>query len=123
KILTSSIPLNKSPKIIELSNESKYKQLKSPEISKRNIEAEIDETPEIERVQVRPGVFEIGSSPMKGELNTKNKYNSRENFQFVINDTPQRNQIIASSSPLNNFKVVESGNTSSRSTKRKLNFG
>lgn len=90
-----------------------FKQPESLEFYEtQNIETQIKQTPEMERIQIKPGVFEIGSSPLK--LNDKlNEDNNR-----LIMETPKRQQIVESSSPIH-LSVTSSH---SLSAKRKLNF-
>lgn len=79
---------------------------------------EISGTPAIERVQIRPGVFEIGSSPLKsGALSQSNGI--KENIHLVV-DTPLRKKEVVFSSP--SKLLVPTPKTPMKSTKRKLDF-
>jgi hypothetical protein len=71
---------------------------------------QITETPKLERVQIRPGVFEIGSSPMKSDIPSEIK---------VV--ASHSNKILSEQSPVLQ-KVVTITESVSKSTNRKLNF-
>lgn len=77
---------------------------KSP-VKTAKTKAQIAGTPESERVQVKPGVFEIGSSPLKLDATP------------LISDRLQ----VTSSSPLLR-RIEETPKSISKSYKRKLNF-
>lgn len=91
-------------------------QYTSPEKA-NTAKTEISETPMKERVQVRPGVFEIGSSPMKSEETPKKRLTQ---FQSII-ETPEQ-QIVASSSPATRILTEPRKTPLTKSTKRKLDF-
>lgn len=102
----------KSPVSNITNPKNSFKQPDSPETFKtQNIETQIKQTPEMDRIQIKPGVFEIGSSPLK--------YNDiqKEDHNKLILQTPKRQQIVESS------PIQQSVRSSySLSTKRKLKF-
>lgn len=78
------------------------------------VTTQITETPVIERVQVRPGVFEIGSSPIKPGDSPHTK-SSKENEQWT-------GKVQQTFSPPTKLSVPALPTHSNKSTKRKLNF-
>lgn len=78
-------------------------------------ETQISETPQLERVQIRPGVFEIGSSPLKSAQKI-----AQNGFSLLADVTPVKSvPMIVESSPLfpNTAPIP-----ASKSISRKLEF-
>jgi hypothetical protein len=78
-------------------------------------ETQISETPQLERVQIRPGVFEIGSSPLKSA-----EKRTRGGAIIIAAETPLKvTPMIVDSSP-----VLQSNSTvkAAKSISRKLDF-
>ena len=78
-------------------------------------ETQISETPQLERVQIRPGVFEIGSSPLKSA-----EKRTRGGAIIIAAETPLKvTPTIVDSSP-----VLQSNSTvkAAKSISRKLDF-
>ena len=105
---------NLTSMIFPYQEKSSRKQDNNSQVTENLVTTQITETPAIERVQVRPGVFEIGSSPIKPGDSPHTK-SSKENEQC----TGKGQQTFFSPTKLSVSALTTHSN---KSTKRKLNF-